>query len=35
MEEMQIVEAIKKARRGISQYLEIMELFPEVNIAEN
>jgi hypothetical protein len=35
MEEKQIVEAIKSARKGISQYLEIMELFPKVNVVEN
>jgi len=35
MEEEQLVEAIAKARKGISQYLEIMELFPKVNVAEN
>jgi hypothetical protein len=35
MEEEQIVEAIKKARKGITQYLEIMELFPEVNVVDN
>ena len=35
MEEKQIVEAIKKARKGITQYLEIMELLPEVNVADN
>jgi hypothetical protein len=35
MEEKQIVDAINKARKGISQYLEIMELFPKVNVAQN
>lgn len=35
MEEKRIVEAIKNARKGISQYLEIMESFPKVNVAEN
>lgn len=35
MEEEQVVEAITKAQKGISQYLEIMELFPKVNVAEN
>lgn len=35
MEKWQIEEAIKKAQRGISQYLEIMELFPRVNVADN
>lgn len=35
MQEDQIVEAITKARKGIIQYLEIMELFPEVNVAHN
>lgn len=35
MEEILIVEAITKAKKGISQYLEIMELFPKVDVAEN
>ena len=35
MDEERIVEAIEKARTGISQYLEIMKLFPTVNVAEN
>jgi hypothetical protein len=35
MEEEQVVEAIKKAQKGVSKYLEIMELFPKVSVAEN
>lgn len=33
--EQAIVEAIDRARKGISQYLEIMELFPEVDVANH
>ena len=35
MNKRQIVEAIENARRGISKYVEIMELFPNVNVAQN
>jgi hypothetical protein len=35
MEEDHVIGAIKKAQKGISQYLEIMDLFPKVNVAEN
>jgi hypothetical protein len=35
LDEERIVKAIKKARTGISQYIEIMDLFPTVNVAEN
>ena len=35
MDERQIMEAIREARKGISQYLNIMELFPKVNVAED
>jgi hypothetical protein len=35
MDRMKIEEAIWKARKGISQYLEIMELLPKSNVAEN
>lgn len=35
MNKKQIIEAIKRAERGIGQYLEIMELFPSVNVAKN
>lgn len=33
MEHWQITQAIDKARKGISQYLEIMELLPSVDVA--
>jgi len=33
MEENQIIEAIERARRGIDQYLSIMELFPIVDVS--
>jgi len=33
MEENQIIEAIKRARKGIGQYLAIMELFPIVDVS--
>jgi hypothetical protein len=35
MDENQISTAINKAKRGIEQYLEIMKLFPLVNVANN
>lgn len=35
MEEERIVEAIKSARKGIRQYLEIMSLISKVNVAED
>ncbi|MGA2875770.1 MAG: hypothetical protein ABSA33_03655 [Candidatus Micrarchaeaceae archaeon] len=35
MEEKQIAEAITKAHKGISQYLEIMTLFPNVNASDD
>jgi hypothetical protein len=35
MEEREIQEAIQRAQHGIAQYLEITELFPAVNVAEN
>ena len=35
MDEETVVEAIERARIGVSQYLEIMELFPTVNVAED
>lgn len=35
MDENQIALAIKKAEKGIAQYLEIMKLFPLVNVAYN
>lgn len=35
MDENQILIAINKAKRGIEQYLDIMKLFPVVNVAEN
>ncbi len=33
MDENQIIEAIERARRGIGQYLAIMELFPNVDVS--
>jgi hypothetical protein len=33
MNKMQIEDAVRKATKGISQYLEIMDLLPEVNVA--
>jgi hypothetical protein len=35
MDKIQIEEAIGKAKRGIFQYLEIMDLLSKVNVAEN
>jgi hypothetical protein len=35
MDEIQIVNAINNAQKGISQYLEIMELFPNVDVSTN
>jgi hypothetical protein len=33
MEKREVVKCIEKAREGIQQYLEIMELFPHANVA--
>jgi len=35
MEKREIAALIEKARKGIAQYLEIMQLFPSVNVAED
>ncbi len=35
MEKREIAALVEKARKGIAQYLEIMQLFPSVNVAED
>jgi len=35
LERQQIIASILKARKGISQYLEIMEIFPQVDVSQD
>lgn len=35
MEKQEVATSINKARKGIAQYVEIMQLFPQVNVAED